>query len=281
MNGKRNLSKSQPLQMETSKKKEEKPLNLDNWEFVEGNQEIEPISFGDVYESQVCKKTNFRSKFRGLTEPMQFFQLFFTSELVNMITEYTNRKAQNFYALNPLQNTHQQAWKDCSNAEIKAFFAMQMHMGLTKAPTYRFYWNQDPKFRVNGVADVMSRDRFFLIKRHVYYSEAAEENNDEFQKIRPFLDQISSACESYWIAAQTLTIDESMINFSGRHAGVVHVPRKPIPNGFKVYVLSDSGGYVIKFKPSFLFPPKTPIRVIVMGLMQGYERKGFHLFIDR
>ena len=38
----------------------------------------------------------------------------------------------------------------------------------------------------------------------------------------------------------SLSIDESMIRFNGRHKDIVYMPLKPIKYGFKVFILADS-----------------------------------------
>ena len=60
------------------------------------------------------------------------------------------------------------------------------------------------------------------------------------------------------------------------------IPMKPIRNGFKIYVMSSSQGYILKFIPSsFLFKEKTTVEEIVFSLTQGYKGKGYHLFMDK
>ena len=76
-------------------------------------------------------------------------------------------------------------------------------------------------------------------------------------------------------------IDESMISFTGRSFGLVYMPRKPIQNGFKIYVLADAEGYVLRFQPSFLYKKTTKVSVVVFDLMNDLYLKSYHLFIDR
>ena len=128
----------------------------------------------------------------------------------------------------------------------------------------------------------MNRDRFLLIKKFLCFNETTQnEPDDPLYKIRPLYDFILKACKDNWISEEKLSLDESMISFNGKHSGTVFMPRKPIKNGFKIYVLADYGSYVINFVPSFCFGESTTVRNIVFALVQDYANKGYHLFMDR
>ena len=44
-----------------------------------------------------------------------------------------------------------------------------------------------------------------------------------------------------WISNTNITVDEVMIKFEGRTSQKVTIPGKPIPTGFKIFALADSG----------------------------------------
>lgn len=273
-------SKSQP-QKKANLHESQKNSLPKGWETLADFEEYNPCSFKDCFESKVIRKKNFRGKFKGMKRPIDFFGVFLNEEVLLNIVTYTNQKAQGLIE-NSLINSHQKPWENCTLAEIKCFFAIQLHMGITKAPSYKTYWSNNQKFRIQGIADSMTRDRFLQIKKHIYYQDGLITNDkDRLSKIRPIFDSILASCEKYWFANQLLTIDESMISFTGRHSGLVYMPRKPIRNGFKVYVLADSEGYVLRFQPSFLYPPKTKVSAVVFDLMHDLYFKAFHLFMDR
>ena len=61
-------------------------------------------------------------------------------------------------------------------------------MGIIKSSNYRLIWSQDPLIRIFGIANVMPRDRFELIKRHIYFSDLSHDSNDGPIKIRTIFD---------------------------------------------------------------------------------------------
>lgn len=141
-----------------------------------------------------------------------------------------------------------------------------------------------PKYRVNGIANVLSRDRFFQIKRFLSFSDPNRivDESDKLDKIRPVVDTILTNSQKYWTPSEFVCIDESMIEFRGRHFGKVYMPSKPIRYEFKMYVYADTVGYVLNCIPSFSFAKgKHTMKDVVNELIKGYEGQNFHLFMDK
>ena len=83
------------------------------------------------------------------------------------------------------------------------------------------------------------------------------------------------------MSSTQLSLDESMISFSGNHSGKVYMPRKPITNGFKMYAPADFKGHMLSFLPLFA-KPKSSIRDIVFELIPKYIiNKGYNFYMDR
>ena len=45
----------------------------------------------------------------------------------------------------------------------------------------------------------------------------------------------------YWLPSTNLTVDEVMLKYEGRTSQKITIPCKPIPTGFKLFALGDSG----------------------------------------
>lgn len=62
-----------------------------------------------------------------------------------------------------------------------------MMMGVLKYPRIGMYWEN--KFRVNIIADTMSRNRFYSIRQHIHIinnMDISRGNTDKFVKVRCF-----------------------------------------------------------------------------------------------
>jgi hypothetical protein len=57
-------------------------------------------------------------------------------------------------------------------------------------------------------------------------------------------EHIQAAFMKYWIPGRDVTIDECMIGFTGRSNAILKIPSKPISEGYKGWVLAQSG-YVL------------------------------------
>lgn len=70
-------------------------------------------------------------------------------------------------------------------------------------------------------------------------------------KLEPIWSMFATNCKKYYKLTQTVSIDESMCGFQGRHESKQYMPKKPIKFGFKVFALCDAlTGY---FFSSFLY----------------------------
>ena len=94
--------------------------------------------------------------------PLEVFQLFFTSAILDLIVEETNR-----YALSCMGEQKYQLWNTISNEDIKAYFGSMILMGLVHLPSLYDYWKNDPYFHYMPIAKRITRDRFLEILRFI------------------------------------------------------------------------------------------------------------------
>ena len=114
-------------------------------------------------------------------------------------------------------------------------------MGVVKKPSLREYWSNDDMFGNPNFRDLLSFDHFEQIRGNIHFSDETNKNyQDPLYKIRFLIDHVIFVSQSLYVPEQTLTIDESMIRFSGRNIMKVFIPLKPIKYGFKAYVLAES-----------------------------------------
>ena len=267
------------------------------WQRLEDSEEIEDFNFSDSFDHSFDHSFDLTSNHHYFERKSTYLDLFLTEELLELIVDYTNRRAQTHYQSHKKKRrSHTIKWNNLTIVELKAFLSILSHMGLMRAANLDFYWSNDKTFRYPGIADIMSRDRFKSINKFIYYTDPdpytlSQNTKDPFMKFRTLFDAVNDSCQDHWNRTDKLTIDESMIEFFGRHSGKVFMPNKPVKNGFKVYVLADYRGYVLKFIPSFWFkddeknanrPKKTnKTKEIVLSLVDGYEGRGLHIFMDR
>ena len=65
-----------------------------------------------------------------------------------------------------------------------------------------------------------------------------------FEKLEPLNDYLRQQFKVYWKTGTHLAVDETIVRFMGRASETVNIPTKPVPEGFKIWVLANAG-YVL------------------------------------
>ncbi|XP_026819612.1 piggyBac transposable element-derived protein 3-like [Rhopalosiphum maidis] len=130
------------------------------------------------------------------------------------------------------------------SAEMKIMIAIHMLFGVLNYPRSRMYWEN--KYRINIIANNMSRNRFFQLRNcfHVIDNESvSNDNRDKFVKIRPLHNSFIKRC-SELPKEKNLCIDEQLIPFKGNLSIKQYIKGKPTPWGIKNCLLCGQSGIV-------------------------------------
>ena len=96
----------------------------------------------------------------SMTKAIDFFQLFFTVELINEICTHSNAYAWiNKTNKQSYANT-QGAWNETSYEELKKLIGLLIYFGLTKVNSYDRYWNTKTLYHGLWARSFMPRKRF-------------------------------------------------------------------------------------------------------------------------
>lgn len=187
------------------------------------------------------------STFDADTKPIEYFQLFFDNELIDLIVEETNRYATT-KAQRPFSRyARMQYWSDCSSEDMKALLGVIINMGLNSRPDITDYFSRDWTQRMPFFSDVFSKDKFLLLFWNLHFAMADSKFKDS--RIKPVLEKINLKCRVHYLPSSRVAVDASTILFKGRFGSTVFNPLKPVKRGMKAFVLADSSnGYVFGFK---------------------------------
>ena len=91
-------------------------------------------------------------------EKCDFYKLFLTDELTDLMVLETNRYAeQEIERYRPLRRTSRfHHWTKVDTAEMKKFIGILHLMGPVRLPTIEQYWSRDILYGFNGCSSVMS-----------------------------------------------------------------------------------------------------------------------------
>lgn len=210
--------------------------------------------------------------------PLEYLMNYFTESEFENMAKHTNIYAKqknitNFY--------------DSTPSEMKVFLGIHLLIICMKHIRIRLYWTND--FRVNLIADSMSRNRFFMLMSlfHVKDNNEIPVNNvDKFIKVRPLYNAFIKHCET--LPKNTnLSVDEQMIKFKGKLGVKQYMKGKPCPWGIKNFLLCSSKemvynmllyqGSTTEIDPNML--KKFGLGAsVVLKLVEGLE-KNKHVFI--
>ena len=100
------------------------------------------------------KKTGILFDPDGETEAEIFLRLLGGNATLHLMVTETNRYAQQYIESQGPENltpkSYGARWYPTDDAEMKAFIAITLYMGIVKLPTYEMYWSTDPLFELRG-----------------------------------------------------------------------------------------------------------------------------------
>jgi len=133
--------------------------------------------------------------------------------------------------------------------EISKFWGCSIVAALLGFPQIHMCW--EGKTRYPLIADNISRDRFYLIRKSLKLvddNDVSEEmkNSNAFWKVQPMLDLVRQACLEN-PRPKNVSIYEQMIPFHGHVRMRQYIRGKPIPVGLKVFVSATTCGLPLDF----------------------------------
>ena len=180
------------------------------------------------------------------------------------------------------------SWKPVDIAEMRAFFAIILNMGLIEVPTLEGYWSTAWESEIPFFRKVMPRDRFLQILWMLHVGDGPRRAD----KVQGLLDALIGNFQTAYYPSKDVAVDETMVGFRGRFGPRQYMPGKPNKYGVKAFTLASSeNGYMLNVllhtgaetlseaNPAYSSLPQ-PARV-VMHLMQPYLNRGHHVYTDR
>ena len=186
-----------------------------------------------------------------LTSPIDWYDLFFTNEIVDHIVAETNRYAQQKIGSSHVtRRSRLKSWKVTTHDEIRKLIGLMIYMGIVTLPEVSLYWSKKKIYVGSFASRVMSRERFELLMRFLHLNDNTyeEASTDSLFKIRPFIDAITDRFQTVYKPGSELVIDESMVPFRGRVKIRQYVPGKAHKYGLKLYKVCTPEAYTWNFE---------------------------------
>ncbi len=165
-------------------------------------------------------------------------------------------------------------------------------------PRLEDYWETretNPGASQHLMTKYMSRNRFQALYRRFCIWDTTDTYTTVFDKVKRWSLHIQNTATRLWKPASNVSIDEAMVRYTGRSKDTVHIPSKPIPIGYKIWVVANAGYFLrwsfhtkgdgpVGYNAS-LYPGLAPTQGIVADLLSRLPlppspQHGYHCFMD-
>jgi len=249
-----------------------------DWKQIDGNF---------INEYVFDRKIRFLNIFNKMNE-YEVFENFFDNNIIRIITEESNSYLQS-YLSNKSKNgeiirKEEKIYIDkITNENIRKYIGLIYLMGIIELPHERMYWSNDTLYHNNLFPTVMSGNLFRFLNKFLHFpkNDFKNENNrfDKLYKIQPFIDVLREKWRKNKPLLDIVTIDETMIKWTGRLSIKQYIPLKPVKYGIKVFSIADAlTGYVIDWE---VYKGKdSDTNSIIKSLINNNNIRECHVFSD-
>ena len=221
---------------------------------------------------------------------LDYFFCFWGDDWFDMIAQETNRYAEQRIRASGRADP---LWVPTTRNEMRAYFAINIMMGIKQLPRIWCYWSTNPALNCAWVSSVMPQTRFLKLSQYLHLRDNTgmpqhgEENFDRLYKLRPILDELPGRFRDVYRPRCELSVDEGMIGFKGRLSFRQYIPAKPTKWGIKVWQLCESqSAYCLNFevytgRVAGVLAPHGLGHRVVMNMMHPYLNRNHHVYFDR
>jgi len=217
-----------------------------------------------------------------------YFDLMFDANIMADFVRHTNN-----YAKWKMEQSGEvdSVWYETTENELKAYFGMNIFMGINSLPGYKDYWSRDNFIGNEGIKSVMPVRRYEKLTEYFHVSNRAaepargEDNYDKLFKVRPVVNMAKDLFKRNYKPNKHMAIDEAMIKWTGRLSYKQYLPAKPIKRGIKVWMRCDADNAFLTDFNIYLGRGTHNAEHglgydVVHNLSRDLQGKNFHVFYD-
>jgi len=217
--------------------------------------------------------------------PMNYFKLFFTDEIIELMVIETNRNAQQYLNTQRISSGSRFSfWQPINKNDMEKLMGLLLWMGLVKMTSIADYWSRAERYK-NGVAPkTMSWNKFELILRFWHFEDnETSDKDDRLYKGRKLLNMANELVKNIRKPREIIAVDESMIPFRGRLKFWQYIPNKTHKYGITFFKVCGTNGYTYKiiiYEGKQSKPGEALSETIVTSLCEHYLNEGPTIVTD-
>lgn len=160
----------------------------------------------------------FRSAARHFMRAVDFFLLFFTSQIIGEICKSTNKYAWMHIFEKPTYSERDYSWREVTEEEMLKFIGLLVYMGIVQVPRLHCYWSTRKLFSGLLLLNVMPRKRFKALLAFLSVSDPGRTTvafDGKLHRVSSLLRHISDSSAQFFQSRRNLFVDERMVKSKG------------------------------------------------------------------
>lgn len=167
--------------------------------------------------------------------PYELWKMYFNDDIIKHVLHQTALYARRDKSDTKFHLTERQ---------LLNFLGIVLLSGYHTVPSEADYWSNQQDLHLDVVSKVMSRDTFQQIKKYIHLADNYNlPAGDKAAKVNELYQMLNKSLQQFGIFHSNLSIDESMVPYHGRHSMKMYIKGKPIPFGYKVWMITGADGY--------------------------------------
>ena len=156
-----------------------------------------------------------------LVKELDFFQLFFTDEILEAIVKHTNTYAWLNITKKPSYASEEGCWTETTFPEMKRFIALLVYQGIVKVPRYEQYWSTKTLYHALWARSIMSQKRFNALLAFLHVVDPfTEKDGEKLKKVSPLISHFQKVCCELYQPEQNVAVDERIVK-SKHRSGII------------------------------------------------------------
>ncbi|XP_049527555.1 piggyBac transposable element-derived protein 2-like [Dermacentor silvarum] len=198
-----------------------------------------------------CVGVALRSGPKKFLTALDFFALFFTTQVITTVCENSNKYGWTKILEKPTHARSDGSWEEVTPDEMMKFIGLIIYMGLVKVPRLKLYWNVGELYSGLLPRRIMPRRRFIALLAMLHVADLDDVSQLSRGKLRFvwwLMEQVNQVSAKLFQPHRDLSIDERMVKSKGRSGIRPYMKDKVTKWGYKLWVLADPGTrYTVRF----------------------------------
>lgn len=178
-------------------------------------------------------------------DPLSLFLRFFGGlESLEAVSVATNARAERDFSAS-IQAPNPRPWKPVQPTELLHYLGVLFYMANHYEANRKAYWDTSEEGPGHHLGQYVAETRWDQIHRFWSFNKTPTTPDDPwYTAVEPIASIIRTNCQNAVKASLWIAVDEAMVLFTGRAKHTVQMLSKPIPEGYKVWVLGIKKGYI-------------------------------------